>query len=392
MKMYKLLIYMFIFSFAFAGCNDSEQETLHRSEAVETYADIVLATYEDTYKSTLLMQDKINAFLLAPSEKGLSEAKNSWLVARESYGQTDAFRFYGGPIDDEDGPEGQMNAWPLDESYIDYVANSSGASTINIINSADEYPDISAEMIASLNENGSETNVSSGYHAIEFLLWGQDLSPGAGAGNRPYTDYVIGEGSTAENQKRRGTYLAQTTNLLLSDLSYLISEWKESESNFRAAFTASSEKSIIDIISGLGKLSKGELAGERMFVPLDLQSKEDEHSCFSDNTDRDIVNNALGIRNVFFGSYTRTNNSVVSGTSIYEIVAKENQELADEIKELINKSLNACELIKAPFDQEILNAEGRDIISNAIQLLRLQGDKLAQAAQVLTSEFEAEAT
>ena len=61
----------------------------------------------------------------------LVPARKAWLAAREPYGQTEAFRFYGGPIDDAKGPEGRINAWPLDEAYIDSVKGKAGSGIIN---------------------------------------------------------------------------------------------------------------------------------------------------------------------------------------------------------------------------------------------------------------------
>jgi putative iron-regulated protein len=45
----------------------------------------------------------------------MDAAKEAWLTARQSYGPTEAYRPYGAPIDDDNGPEGQLNACPLDE-------------------------------------------------------------------------------------------------------------------------------------------------------------------------------------------------------------------------------------------------------------------------------------
>lgn len=381
MRLYKVPL-MALLGIFLGACEAKESV---ESKAVNTYSSIVLASYTDTYNDALAMQKVIETFINAPSAQTLEAAKEAWITARASYGKTEAFRFYGGPIDDQDGPEGQLNAWPLDESYIDYVAEGTGVVNTNIINSPDEFPTISADMIAELNENGSEVNVSSGYHAIEFLLWGQDLSDGPGGGERPYTDYVIGE---RENADRRALYLHEVTALLVSDLASLIEEWDTNGDNYRSNFTANPKASIGKIISGLGKLSKGELSGERMFVAYDLRSKEDEHSCFSDNTHNDIVNNAIGIRNVYMGTYTQTNDSTIAGTGIYDVVAKANPELADEIKSLMNESLEACKKIEAPFDQEFLRPEGRQRIQKAIMLLRKQGDKLAEAAEALGFEFD----
>ena len=198
--------------FILSACDSAEQEASVSSDVVENYSEIVLANYKDTYEDAMQLQNKINEFIAEPSQARMEAAKDAWLNARESYGQTEAFRFYGGPIDDEDGPEGQLNAWPLDEAYIDYVIGGA-ESNANIINSPDVFPDINTDMIAELNEQGSETNVSSGYHAIEFLLWGQDLSEGPGGGERPYTDYLTTNEGTATNQDRRSTYLNEVTKL-----------------------------------------------------------------------------------------------------------------------------------------------------------------------------------
>jgi len=352
------------------------------SAAIDNYADIVLANYTDALNDANALKTAIDNFVASPTDANLTTAKNAWLISRETYGQSEAFRFYGGPIDDEDGPEGQLNAWPLDESYIDYVNgatngdNPADNDNTNIINSPTTFPSIDAATIASLNEQGGETNVSSGYHAIEFLLWGQDESTGAGGGTRPFTDYVTDGTGTNENQARRGQYLQATVELLISDLQSMVNEWSASGA-YRTFFTSDDElnNSLERIFNSLGKLSKGELAGERMFVALDLRSKENEHSCFSDNTHRDIVTNALGLENVWLGRYGNIN-----GTGIDEVVAAQNTTLAAEITTLMRASVVASEAIQAPFDQEFLAEPGRTRILDAINSLRSQGDKIAEAA------------
>lgn len=369
------------------SCKDNESGTSEfdktKAAAVEQYAAVVYANYQAAYADAQDLQTAVEALVANPSQSTLDAAKTAWLASRETYGQTEAFRFYGGPIDDEDGPEGQLNAWPLDESYIDYVVD--GEEVVdgtNIINNLEAFPTISAEILAGLNEQGSETNISTGYHAIEFLLWGQDLSTGAGGGERPYTDYVTGENGTNSNQDRRATYLTEVTELLVSDLKSLVDAWTPG-AEYRKSFEADVDASLENIISALGKLSKGELAGERMFVAYDLRSKEDEHSCFSDNTHRDIVTNALGIQNVFLGTF-----GTVTGTSIYDVIAMKDQDLADEIKTQIANSVTLSEAIQAPFDQEFLDTEGRARILATITSLRAQGDQLAEAGQVLGFIFD----
>jgi len=360
------------------------------SAAIENYADVVLANYIEALSKTQDLKTTVDNFVDNPSEANLNAAKDAWLEAREPYGQSEAFRFYGGPIDDEDGPEGQLNAWPLDESYIDAVVGATNGDNpadndgTNIINSPDLFPTIDKALITSLNEQGSETNVSAGYHAVEFLLWGQDVSEGPGGGERPFTDYVTDGSGTKDNQERRAQYLQAATDLLIDDLQSLVNEWSEGGS-FRTFFTSEDElnNSLEKILNGIGKLSKGELAGERMFVAWDLRSKEDEHSCFSDNTHRDIVNNALGIQNVYLGRF-----GSIDGPGIDEVIATVNPTLADEIGDLMVSSVAATQEIEAPFDQEFLAEPGRTRIKNAIDLLREQGDKIAEAAAEFGFTFD----
>ena len=218
---------MFLFLAAaslFVACGEKEDVVASlKKDALEQYADLVLANYEDSYNTALTLKQAIDAFLAAPSDAGFQTCKTAWLAARNPYGQTEAFRFYGGPIDDADGPEGFMNAWPMDENYIDYVQ---GQPNAGIINNPGAQPVISKEVLVGLNELfSSETAVFTGWHALEFLLWGQDLSI-SGPGARPYTDYIVGGGGTAANQARRGQYLQITIDLLLEHIAQVRDEWK----------------------------------------------------------------------------------------------------------------------------------------------------------------------
>ncbi|MCB9078572.1 MAG: hypothetical protein H6631_13315 [Anaerolineaceae bacterium] len=347
-----------------------------KTEAIETYANIVFATYEDAYNLAVDLQDKINAFVADPTAETMQAAKDAWLAAREPYGQTEAFRFYGGPIDDEDGPEGLINAWPLDEVYIDYV---DGEANSGIINDVETYPTIDKALLISLNEVGAEENISTGFHAIEFLLWGQDFSRD-GAGNRPYTDYVAG--GAAPNPDRRALYLQTAAGLLVEDLAELKRAWDPAiEGNYRADFLSQPPNDALQkIFTGIGVLSKSELAGERIFTAYDNQDQEDEHSCFSDNTHRDIITNAQGIYNVYVGKYTRVDGSTVSGASLADVIAAVNPELNEELLTLLNTMLQQVNSIHIPFDQAIVLADERPQILELVTVLQDSGDKIAEAS------------
>jgi putative iron-regulated protein len=346
----------------------------HKAVAAH-YAALVHANYADTLAAAKDLQAAIAEFTKAPSADGLTKARKAWLHAREFYGQTEAFRFYGGPIDDDKGPEGQINAWPLDEAYVDYVTGKPNAGMVN-----NAKFKITKAALAKANERGGEENISAGWHAIEFLLWGQDQSE-TGPGNRSFEDYVVGKGANAE---RRAQYLTVATELLIDDLTTVTKAWEPNAKNYRAKFEKGGKESVRKIIVGLGSLSRGELSGERMEVALNSQDQEDEHSCFSDNTHRDVVTNAKGIQNVWTGEYTRRDGSVLKGPGVRDLVAAKNPALAEKTTAQIADSVKGAEAIPAPFDRAIVKGSaGRPAIEKTIASLVSQSKLLVESASAV---------
>ena len=348
------------------------------SAVLVQYADIVHATYEDSLQTAKVMQQAIDAFIARPSAESQRAAQKAWRDAREFYGQTEAFRFYGGPIDGENGPEPRINAWPMDESYVDAVPERPDAGLIN-----DPRFVINRETVIAQNERGGEENIASGWHAIEFLLWGQDRNEN-GPGNRSYTDFVDVQ---APNADRRRRYLKVITDLLVEDLTAVTKEWKAGRKfNYRAEFEKGGAESLRRIFVGLGSLSRGELAGERMEVALASQDQEDEHSCFSDNTHRDIVNNALGIENVWLARYKRADGTVIEGPSLRDLVARQDAAVAERTTQQIAKSVMLARAIQPPFDREIVggrDAPGRQRVQATVDSLIQQSKDLVDAAAAL---------
>ena len=334
MKKTKFILLVLV-SVLLISCNKPSSDSI-----LNTYANIATANYNDTLSDAKTMQDAIASFVDDPSTKTLSEAKAAWLNARESYGLTEIFRLSNGPIDAEEGwvaekygaLEGQLNAWPLDENMIDYTIDAKGNKTSgNIIDSRGMFnpggenaksvniATITKEAITQLNENGGDANVATGYHAIEFLLWGQDqdydnmmkdgVTNGAlTAGQRPLSDYT-----TDKNADRRKAYLNAAAEKIVDDLTVIVSAWADGDnSNYKAALLgkhSDSNKNIDQktalnhIFAGMGVFIKSELANERIAVAVLTPSEEDEHSCFSDNTHRDIALNYQGFKNVLMGTY-----------------------------------------------------------------------------------------
>ena len=372
------------------------------AEVAKTYADIAEAGYGDSLTTALALQKVVSALISAPSEATLNAARTAWIDARPSYQQTEAYRFGNAIVDDW---EGRVNAWPLDEGLIDYVDPGYGQneenelSALNVIATPKftlsgvevDATQITPELISgTLQEAGGiEANVASGYHAIEFLLWGQDLNgTGPGAGNRPFTDYVQGEGCTGGNCDRRSAYLQAATTLLVSDLQEMAAR-KVIEADPKAALSA--------MLTGMGSLSYGELAGQRMRLGLMLNDPEEEHDCFSDNTHNSDYYDGLGIQNVYLGHYTRTDGTVIAGPSLSDLVAAADPAVDAQLKAELEATMVAMTALKAAGDgglrvDQMLapgNKEGEALIMGGVNTLVTQTASIQRAIGALGLEATA---
>ncbi|HKX62954.1 MAG TPA: imelysin family protein [Verrucomicrobiae bacterium] len=347
-----------------------------KSSVIRQYADVVYATYHDAWAGATNLQSCVQAFLHLPSKESMARARQAWVAARRPYLQSEVFRFYDGPIDEV---EGWINAWPIDEALIDYVIEDPSSG---IINHPERYPGISCQLISDLNEKAGERSITTGFHAIEFLLWGQDQRVD-GPGDRSWKDYTTGT-----NAPRRAAYLRAAAELLVGHLRQVTDHWSpERPDNYRAGFLAlPPDAALGKILKGLGSLSGPELSGERLTVAYQTKEQEDEHSCFSDTTDLDLRFDALGIENVYLGRYRRVDGSLLTGPGIRKLVEEKDASLARLLDAQIGESFRAAAAIPPPFDQAILGkdaAPGRVAINRAAKAFQAQADTIAKAAAAL---------
>ncbi|WP_322987727.1 imelysin family protein [Hoeflea sp.] len=352
------------------------------------YADIAQAKYEDALATAKALDEAVEELLENPDEATLEAARQAWLAARVPYQQTEVYRFGNAIVDDW---EGRVNAWPLDEGLIDYVDSSYGSEsdentlfTANVIANPSieingktiDASVITPDLISStLQEAGGiEANVASGYHAIEFLLWGQDLNGnGPGAGNRPATDYSLTNCSNDHCERRRD-YLHAVTDLLVMDLEEMAENWKAGGGARAALEQGEVSTGLSTILTGMGSLSYGELAGERMKLGLLLGDPEEEHDCFSDNTHNSHLYDAVGIRNVYNGTYTRVDGTVLSGPALADLVAAKDPAIAGELSADLDATVAAMEAMAKraetveAYDQMIAigNTEGNAAVQAGI--------------------------
>ncbi|MEM6487422.1 MAG: imelysin family protein [Pseudomonadota bacterium] len=376
-------------------------------EILQTYSDIAEAGYGDSLTTAQALGEAVDALIANPSADALVAARSAWLAARVPYQQTEVYRFGNAIVDEW---EGKVNAWPLDEGLIDYVDGSYGGgdenpyAALNVVANASftlsgQTIDASVIDAALLEEalheaDEVEANVATGYHAIEFLLWGQDLNgTGPGAGNRPWTDYASGDACTGGNCERRAQYLKAATDLLISDLEWITAQWTEG-GEARQTLLDDPDAGIIAILTGMGSLSYGEQAGERMKLGLMLNDPEEEHDCFADNTHNSHYYDGIGIRNVYTGRYVRVDGSIVEGPSVSDLVAAASAETDAEMRQSLDRAVQALGDIKIAaeagmsYDMMLArdNTAGEALIMNAVNALVTQTRSIERAVAVLDLE------
>ncbi|MCT7611366.1 imelysin family protein [Aliarcobacter butzleri] len=410
---------------SYAATNNNEVkkvEVAKQASILEAYANIALDNYTNALKDAKNLKVAIDKFAKAPTQENFDAAKKAWLDSRESYGSTEIFRLSNGPIDAEEGwiadaygaLEGQINAWPLDENMIDYTVDAEGKLTSgNIIDTVGKFnpggedskevdvTKITVDALTDLNENGGEANVSTGYHAIEFLLWGQDqdyanfmddnVTKGPmTAGQRPLTDFT-----TDKNSQRRLAYLKASSEKLVKDLETVTSAWKKEVKGNQGLYQAAllgklkgkdkdknidQKEALKQIIAGMGVFIKSELANERIAVAVLTPSEEDEHSCFSDNTHRDLVKNYEGFKNVLTATY----NGKKYGKSLFDAVDKETKERIEKLMSSIEEKIESVDRIaktEAHFDYQIRpDHEQSKVLIKLKNELRKLGDEMVNVA------------
>jgi putative iron-regulated protein len=338
----------------------------------KTYADIAEAGYADSLSEAKKLKSAVDKLIAEPTQNNLKSARQAWIAARAPYMQTEAFRFGNAIVDDW---EGKVNAWPLDEGLIDYVSAEYG-------NESPENDLYIANVIA-------KTTIKIGGKDVDT----SKITNGPGAGKRPATDFDPKK-CTGGNCERRAEYLAAATDLLIDDLTWMTEQWGASGAARKAVMANGGKAGLVAIFKGLGSLSYGELAGERMKLGLLVHDPEEEHDCFSDNTHYSHYYDAKGIKNVYLGTYTRTDGTVVSGPSPSDLVRATSAETDTNVRAAIDKSMTRMDAIVSrakggeAYDQMIGedNAKGNETVSAAINALISQAKELERAMAALKLE------
>jgi putative iron-regulated protein len=355
-------------------------------QVAQTHAELAYRSYQQALAAATGLQKALARFTAAPTDESLAAAKTAWRAAHDAYSPTEVFRFQNGPIDREGGPETKINAWPLDEQWVDATVDDPKAGLINA-----EVP-LTTETLIEYNEKDGEKNIATGYHVIEFLLWGQDRDA-QGPGNRPLSDFT-----TAPQAERRRQYLTRAGELLVQHLASVLGQWAPGADNHRKALLAGAPQAVLtNAFTGLVMLAGDELSGERLAVAYETQDQEEEQSCFSDNTHQDTVLNVAGMAMVWSGRLDAGYPGASwSGPSLASYVTAKDPAAATALSQAIAASLAAAKAIPAPFDQALTGANdspARKAVLATVEALEQQADDTVTAAKAagIALEFGANA-
>ncbi|WP_414461697.1 imelysin family protein [Hyphomicrobium sp. DY-1] len=380
-------------------------------DIMKNYGDMAEAMYGDALAKAKDLDKSIDAFLAAPNAETLAAARTAWKASRVPYMQTEGFRFGNSIVDDW---EGEVNSWPLDEGLIDYVDEASYGDTkeenplytANVIANKKirlgpkmlDASTIDKNVIKKLNSAlDVESNVGTGYHAIEFLLWGQDLhGTGPGAGERPASDYDL-KNCTHGNCDRRRDYLKAASGLLVDDLAEMVDDWKTDGKARKALAEQNDNAQLSTILTGLGSLSYGELAGERMKLGVLLHDPEEEHDCFSDNTHNSHYYDQVGMMEIWSGKYDGV--TPVGGPSIAELARDKAPDAAKRVDDAMAVTLEKIKAIKIKadsgemaYDQMLAagNEAGNKMILDAVDALVAQARAIEAVVAALNLKVKIE--
>lgn len=384
---------------ALSGC-DSEPDDFNTVDKIaDNHANIAYAAYSDSKSAALALQESINNFIAAPTEENLLIAKAAYKVLRVPYQQSEIMRFdsiitVGENLDADGGPasvdewEGQVNAWPLDENHIDTII--AGSEVIDI-----------ALLISQNGADDNDANVTTGIHAVEYMLWGSDLhGTEAGSGERPASDFAIGGMCADSDCERRAEYLSAAINLLVTDLTEMADEWspEAKTTSGTLAFNFLNSPLAIDYMVGsMITMATDELASARMGSGLALGDPEEEHDCFSDLSHIAIYHNFQGVKNAFYGTYQSDTNDI-SGASLavlvnsksgatFDVVDTALTSIEDKMLQILNAGESETNPVK--FDQIIGQSSSgveRIIAESAVTELIALDTELELMAEVLALE------
>ncbi|MEE3176190.1 MAG: imelysin family protein [Verrucomicrobiota bacterium] len=347
---------------------------------VSNYSNIAEAASRSALSQGRILKEAISAFVKDPKAETHLLAKVSWMQARLPFLQSEFSRMIVERGEVNHDISNLLNGWPIDPGLIDYTAKVPGE---NIINNKEKYPSITTELLRSINLKAGKSGFTTGYHVIEFLLWGED-SERSSSGKRSFKDY---DKSNSELAKRRADYLVACCDLLIEDLENLVSEWDhESKNNLRSHLESMpSDQAIRKILRMVSVLADG-LAESQIGSIISKESVFKEQSTFSDTTHFDFLHTVAGISNLAAGAYVGLDGKLqVMGLGLIGLAEQAPNARAEKIRSLINDAMKSAQAFKGPFDQ--FNQDEKNVTGSEKSTITLKA--LSESLHAFAKEINA---
>ncbi len=183
--------------------------------------------------------------------------------------------------------------------------------------------------------------------------------------------------------------------MLVADLSEMVADWRPNGKARNELLAKGPDGGLSEILTGLGSLTFGEMAGERMKLGLMLHDPEEAQDCFSDNTHNSHYYDEIGIGNVWRGRYVTTDGRIVEGPSLRDYALAKDPAAAQQLDTALAHALAGIRIIKDTadsgrmgYDQMISagNSAGNALIQDAMDALVAQTRAIEAVAAGLNVE------
>ena len=296
------------------------------------------------FKKVAIEIDKLQLSIITlinqTNSKNLSLSRQAWQDAHSAYELTTLHRYFATQLLDEHNNlalvqlQYQVNHWPIVPGYIDYV---------------DGYPDSGIIFDINVNlENGSlrdqhgsfdESEVTLGFHVIEFLLWGDSTH----LNTRPANDYrgikelsaeEIEQGYTLKqlSHNRRRLFLTVVTDILVEDFRALQTLWIAQAPGIRQRIESTSGPQLIFILAdSMSAMLTEELLLRSLYPMLNGDFVGSIQSPYSRSTQNAVSSQLSGLERLLLERQTET------GTTLDLVFSA----ISDEFSEFFYQNFDA---------------------------------------------------
>ena len=336
-------------------------------EVLFHYTLLGYAMYSDAFSAVAELWKEIKVFDEAPSEPTFLQARHAWQTSRLAYDRTEVFRFPRSPIEEENLEE-LINAWDVQAGVVE----------ADIIGDPDAFPEISRQVLVQLSRSPEAPGVVTGWHVVEFLLWGP-VGTERDARLTKFTDDGLAD--------RRRAFLRAAMDLLVFHIGRVRGDWEEENyDNFAGAFLMERQDVVLGaVFTGISTLTREVMAGERLRAPLADNDPAQLLSRYSDTTTDDLLANLEGLKSIYGGTYVTSHGRPVTGDGFKVLVASVDAALAEALDAALENATAKVEAIPRPLG--IVLAEGdpaeRATVIAAAEALEAVSDLTERAKVVL---------